>query len=159
MLPLVVLPNKILRQVAAAVSLPMTDEVRALAEQMFPAMKHYDGIGLAAPQVGYSWQLMVINTPGKPTAYLNPIIVKSSWKKISMEEGCLSIPGVFGIVKRPAKVLARYVTLEGKTEEVWLDGMLARVYQHEVDHLNGVLFIDRTKKIIVGAELLAGYAE
>jgi len=158
MLPLILLPDPILRKVASPVTLPLSEEVRGLAEQMFPAMKHYDGIGLAAPQVGYSLQLMVINTPDQPTAYINPVIIKSSWKKVNMEEGCLSVPGVFGLVKRPAKILARYVTLEGKTKEEWLQGMVARVYQHEVDHLNGVLFIDKTKKIIEGQELLSGYA-
>ncbi|MBI5465913.1 MAG: peptide deformylase [Candidatus Kerfeldbacteria bacterium] len=159
MLPLVIAPDPILRKVTEQVSLPLSAEVQALAKQMFPAMKHYDGIGLAAPQVGRSLQLMVVNTPLEPTAYVNPVILKRSWKKVAMEEGCLSIPGVFGIVKRPQKILARYVTLGGQTREEWLDGLMARVYQHEVDHLNGVLFIDKTKEITQGSELLAKYTQ
>ena len=157
MLPLVIAPDPILRKVAEQVQLPIPPEVKELAALMFPAMKHYDGIGLAAPQVGKSIQLMVINTPGEPTAYINPVVLKHSWKKVNMEEGCLSVPGVFGIVKRPERILARYLTLDGTGREEWLEGMIARVYQHEVDHLNGVLFIDKTKKITQGQELLSGY--
>ncbi len=157
MLPLIVAPNSILRAKARAVEVPPSAATRELAHAMFEAMEHYKGIGLAAPQVGESLQLIVIATPGGPTAYLNPRVVKSSWRKTDFEEGCLSIPGVYGIVRRPARVLADYTDLEGQPHQEWLDGMQARVYQHEVDHVNGVLFTDRTKKITTGAELLATY--
>lgn len=158
MLPLIIAPAPILRRQATAVSLPVTPELRQLAEQMFVAMEHYKGIGLAAPQVDQSVQLMVISTPERPTAFINPQVLKSSWKKDDYEEGCLSLPGLYGLVRRPTKVLARYVTLNGETKEEWLDGLLARVYQHEVDHLNGVLFIDRTENFTAGQELLEKYA-
>lgn len=157
MLPLIVAPNPILRQQAKAVLLPPSAEVATLAQQMFLAMEHYKGIGLAAPQVGQSIRLIVIATPEKPTAYLNPTIAEHSWRKVNFEEGCLSLPGVYGDVRRPSRVLAKYVTLSGEQRTEWLEGLIARVYQHEVDHLNGVLFTDLAKKITNGAELLASY--
>lgn len=157
MLSLVIAPHPILRQVAVALPLPPDDEVRALAIDMFSAMEHYRGIGLAAPQVGRSIRLIAIATPGGPTAYVNPEIVRPSWRKVDMEEGCLSLPGVFGVVRRPERVNVRYLTLDGQPVQEELSGMIARVYQHEVDHLNGVLFIDRTKRIDQGQELLSTY--
>lgn len=157
MLPLFTLPNPILKKVAENVKFPVDSVFRKFVKEMFTAMKHYDGIGLAAPQVGKSIQLMVINTPQKPTAFINPIIIKKSWKKTEAEEGCLSVPNVYGLVKRPKRILAKYFNLEGVKHEEWLDGMIARVYQHEIDHLNGILFVDRTKKITQGKELLSDY--
>ncbi len=157
MLPLIIAPQPILKTKAAEIKLPPNLVIKKLSADMFEAMKHYNGIGLAAPQVNVSERLIVIATPENPTAYINPEIVKSSWKKVAMEEGCLSLPGVFGIVKRPARILARYFDLAGKPHEEWLDAMVARIYQHEVDHLNGILFIERQPKIIMGEELLKKY--
>lgn len=158
MLPLVIAPHSLLRQVAAPVDISAGGlKLRSVVKEMYKAMLHYDGIGLAAPQVGMAWRLMVMNTPGGPTAYFNPEILKTSWRKILLEEGCLSVPGVYGLVKRPARIEVRYQTIEGETKQAWLDGLWARVYQHEVDHLNGVLFIDKTKKFITGAELVEKY--
>lgn len=157
MLPLIIAPNPLLRTVTKPVALPPKDAVTKLARGMFIAMEHYRGIGLAAPQVGHSLQLMVIATPGQPTAYLNPKIIKTSLRKVTMEEGCLSLPGIFGEVRRPEKITVCYYDLAGAKHEESLEGMVARVYQHEVDHLNGVLFTDRTKKITQGKELLATY--
>jgi peptide deformylase len=157
MLSLITLPNPILRKVAEDVKFPVDSNFRKFIKEMFTAMKHYDGIGLAAPQVGKSIQLMVINTPNKPTAFINPVVLKKSWKKSEAEEGCLSVPNVYGMVKRSKKILVSFFNIDGVKHEEWLDGMIARVYQHEVDHLNGILFIDRTKKIIQGKELLAEY--
>lgn len=157
MLPLVVAPQPILRERARAIALPIAEAVKRLAGDMFEAMAHYHGIGLAAPQVGERVRLIVIATPRVPTAYLNPEIIKTSWRKTDFEEGCLSIPSVFGIVRRPARVLARYVTLSGEQRQEWLDGLTARVYQHEVDHVNGVLFVDKVVRYTAGVELLAAY--
>lgn len=157
MLPLVLVPNNILRTKTEPIVLPFGSDITVLSQEMFAAMKHYNGIGLAAPQVNENLRLIVVATSGNPTAYINPQIVKTSWQKIVMEEGCLSIPGVFGLVKRPAKVLARYYSVEGKLKEEWLSEMVARIYQHEVDHLNGILFTDKTSKITAGQELLAKY--
>ncbi len=157
MIPLIIAPDTILRQVAVAIPLPPPEKLHQLAREMFEAMIHHRGIGLAAPQVGHSIRLVVIATPGGPTAYVNPEVVKFSWRKVDMEEGCLSLPGVFGVVRRSQQVTVSYVTLGGKTVQEELKGMMARVYQHEVDHLNGVLFPDRAKSIDEGSELLIKY--
>ncbi len=157
MLPLILVPNNILRSKTEPVALPPTAELVTLAREMIVAMKHYNGIGLAAPQIDKSLKLIVVATASAPSVYLNPEIIRSSWKKVEMEEGCLSIPGVFGLVKRPAKVLARYYTLTGELKEEWLSDMVARIYQHEVDHTNGILFTDKVSKITSGQELLAKY--
>jgi peptide deformylase len=157
MLPLIGAPNPILRQKARAVEIPPSSALLELAQGMFEAMAHYRGIGLAAPQVGQSLRLIVIDTASGPTAYLNPEVLKSSWRKTNFEEGCLSLPGVYGVVRRPARVLAAYVDLQGSSHEEWMEGLQARVFQHEVDHVNGILFTDHTKKITSGAELMATY--
>ena len=157
MLTLIVAPNPILRQKAKPIPVPVSPTTHQLAQEMLLAMEHYHGIGLAAPQVGQSVRLIVIATPEQPTAYLNPEIKQHSWRKVNFEEGCLSLPGVYGDVRRPSRVLASYTTIAGEQKEEWLTGLIARVYQHEVDHLNGVLFTDLTKKITNGAELLATY--
>jgi len=115
---------------------------------MIETCRAANGIGLAAPQVGLSLRLCVINLEHlglDPFALINPKIVTKSWKKIEMEEGCLSIPGVFGIVKRPEKITVKAINLAGKENIVKADGLLARVIQHEVDHLDGILI---TSKII-----------
>ena len=157
MLPLIIAPDPILRQKAKPIPSPVSAATQKFAQEMFEAMEHYKGIGLAAPQVGESVRLIVIATPHQPTAYINPVIRQHAWHKVTFEEGCLSLPGVYGDVRRPARVLASYTTLQGETKEEWLDGLIARVYQHEVDHLNGVLFIDLTNKITNGRELLTTY--
>jgi len=115
---------------------------------MIEACREANGIGLAAPQIGKSIRLCIINLENvglEPFALINPKIVKKSWKKNEMEEGCLSIPGVFGIVKRPAKIKVKAQNLNGEEKTFDADGLLARVIQHEVDHLDGILF---TSKII-----------
>ncbi len=157
MLPLLIAPNPVLRQKAKPIPLPVSAATQKLARDMFEAMEHYRGIGLAAPQVGESVRLIVVGTSGQPTVYLNPSVKKRTWRKVNFEEGCLSLPGVYGLVRRPRRVLASYATLSGELKEEWLDGLTARVYQHEVDHLNGVLFTDLTKNITSGRELLATY--
>ncbi|MBU1039269.1 peptide deformylase [Patescibacteria group bacterium] len=157
MLPLIIAPQDILRAKAESLPLPLSKSDLLLAQAMEAAVVHYNGIGLAAPQVNFSRRLIVISTGEKPQAYFNPEIVKSSWRKVVMEEGCLSLPGVYGLVKRPIRVLANYLGSDGLKHQEWLDGLTARVYQHEVDHLNGILFIDLTKEIIAGQELLAKY--
>ncbi len=157
MLPLIIAPDHILKRVGDTIQVPLSLDIQNLVQDMFKAMVHYKGIGLAAPQIGQSLQLIVVATPEGPQAYINPQIIKSSWKKVNMEEGCLSIPGVFGLVRRSEWVLARYVTLDGIIKQEKLSEMTARIYQHEVDHVNGILFIDRKPKILAGEELLEKY--
>lgn len=157
MLPLILLPDKILRGTTKIIPTPIDQEIKNLAKEMMLVMKHHHGIGLAAPQVNKRWRLIVISTIDGPLAYINPVIIKKSLLNSSMEEGCLSIPGIFGVVKRPKKVLVNHTTLSGNPETKWLDGLMARVYQHEVDHLDGILFIDRAIKIIGDNKLLEKY--
>ncbi|RCK80004.1 MAG: Peptide deformylase [Candidatus Ozemobacter sibiricus] len=121
------------------------DDLRALVKDMFETMYQAHGVGLAAPQVGVNLRLFLIDTGNAPMVFINPEIVKTSGKEIC-EEGCLSFPGLREKVERPARVIARATDLEGKEFEVQADGLLARAIQHELDHLDGVLFIDRISK-------------
>jgi peptide deformylase len=157
MLRLQIAPAAILRQVAQPVTLPLQKEISRLADEMKSAMHYYRGIGLAAPQVNKSLRLIVVATAPHPTVYINPEIIKSSWRKVDLIEGCLSIPGVYGLVRRPQRVYVRYTDIMGQAQEEWLDDMVARIYQHEVDHLNGILFVDKAIAITSGRELLAKY--
>ncbi|MFH1111705.1 MAG: peptide deformylase [Patescibacteria group bacterium] len=159
MLSLIILPNQILRSRNKDLKFPLVKEITELISEMFKALAYLKGIGLAAPQIGSNINLMVIIASDAPRAYVNPKILKSSIFKEEMEEGCLSVPGVFGLVKRSKKILVEHFTVDGKLEKIWLEGMMARVYQHEVDHLNGVLFIDKTNKITIGRELLNQYVQ
>lgn len=157
MLSLVTLPNSNLRKKSQPVPLPLTEDMREFVKEMITAMITYDGVGLAAPQVGQNINIIIINTESAPTVYINPVVKKTSWRKDNHEEGCLSIPGVFGIVRRPLTITAEYNDLDGNLVTEVLSDFLARVYQHEVDHLNGVLFTDKTLEITKGADLLEQY--
>ncbi len=157
MLSLVIAPNKILRAKNQDIKFPLSPEISRLIPEMFKAMKEFKGIGLAAPQISHNLNLMVITTADGPQAFLNPRISKSSLVGESMEEGCLSVPGVFGIVKRPRRVTVVYFTPQGILIKQSYQGLMARVYQHEYDHLQGVLFIDKAKTITSGKELLEKY--
>ncbi len=120
-----------------------------LVEEMIDACRKANGIGLAAPQIGKSIRLCIINLEHMglpPFALVNPKITKKSWKKVEMEEGCLSIPGVYGMVKRPAKIKVQAKNLDGDKHVFEADGLLARVIQHEVDHLDGILFTTKMSK-------------
>jgi peptide deformylase len=105
-----------------------------------------DGIGIAAPQVGESIRLVIINQKDKPLIMINPRIITKSIRTEIAEEGCLSVPGVFGMVKRAKKIKATALDASGKQYVLKAEGLLARVIQHEVDHLNGILFIDKMIK-------------
>jgi peptide deformylase len=138
-------PDPILLQKAEPVE-EMTSIVLKLINDMIDTCRKANGIGLAAPQVGVPIQLCIINLEHmglQPFALINPKITKTSFKKTDMEEGCLSIPGVFGMVKRPAKITIKAANLDG---DLKADGILARVIQHEIDHLNGILFTTKMSK-------------
>ncbi|ADY14105.1 peptide deformylase [Sphaerochaeta globosa] len=118
--------------------------LRILVDAMFETMAEADGVGLAAPQVGVNSRLFVIHIQGSENrAYINPQIIETSIETDTSEEGCLSIPGVWHDVQRPARVTVQAQDVEGKVFTVKAEGLLARAIQHEYDHLNGVLFIDR----------------
>ncbi len=143
MLKVVTIGDNILREKALPVE-EFGPELKALADEMFETMKQDRGIGLAGPQIAVSKRMFVIDVPDDaPQVYINPDILETSQEIVSFEEGCLSIPGVFSDVIRPAAVTMQAQHLDGKAFTVKADGILARVIQHEYDHLNGVLFIDR----------------
>jgi len=124
-----------------------SDELNALIDDMSLTMKKKDGIGLAAPQIGRNWRLICIAYKDDVLALINPEIVKKSWKKEWDEEGCLSVPKTFGQVKRHHSVVCNFIDKDGNKNILEAEGLLARILQHEIDHLDGVLFIDRAKKI------------
>ena len=122
------------------------DSMQDLIQDMFSAMEEERGIGLAAPQIGVSKRVVVVSIEEKNfsrLALINPVIVHLSSDKDVMEEGCLSVPGVNADVERPVEAVVRGTTKNGRLVEISAQGLLARVLQHEVDHLDGVLFIDR----------------
>jgi peptide deformylase len=133
-------PEKILREKSCSV-----DEIgareRGLLDRMFFTMKHFSGIGLAAPQVGIPERLIVAEAGDKIIKLANPEILDKSGGD-SMTEGCLSLPGVGVNVKRPYKVFVRGLDETGKTVDIEAEGLLARVLQHEIDHLNGIVIVN-----------------
>jgi peptide deformylase len=145
-LPILIVPHPALRKTARPVSPADAEAVRALVPAMFAAMYKAPGIGLAAPQVGALLRLVVIDLqPDKmpaPIVLINPEIVAASDETATREEGCLSLPDQYADVTRPAWVKVRYQDEAGAKREVAGDGLLAACLQHEIDHLNGVLFID-----------------
>jgi len=140
--PVVKIPADVLRQVAAPVE-KITKRTNFLIDDMVRIMKKANGIGLAAPQVGISSRVIVIAPDDmKPTALINPRIVKAEGEQLG-EEGCLSIPGLYGDVKRYDYVEVEALDRKGRELVYELEGLPARVVQHEIDHLEGVLFIDK----------------
>lgn len=125
------------------------DELRALVEDMLETMYYAEGIGLAAPQIGISRRVCVLDLQNEdePEAgrwvFVNPVVVESSKEEEKASEGCLSIPEMEDVVTRSARVTVRGFDAEGESIEVEAEGLLARALQHEIDHLDGVLFIDR----------------
>jgi peptide deformylase len=149
--PLVILPDPRLRLKSAPVD-KIDDEVRRLADDMLETMYDAPGVGLAAIQIGEPRRLVTIDTAKKdeerrPVVLVNPEIVWASEETSAYEEGCLSIPEYYEEVERPARVKFRYTDLDGKAVEVEADGLLATVVQHEIDHLDGVLFIDHLSRL------------
>lgn len=142
-LDIVLYPEEGLRQVCQPIP-EMTDALDKLIDEMFYTMYDAPGIGLAAPQVAVQQRLIVVDvseTKDQPIALLNPEVVASKGE-IVWEEGCLSIPGAYGKVKRPSDILVKGMNREGKEVEIEANDLLAVCLQHEIDHLNGKLFID-----------------
>jgi peptide deformylase len=148
---IIILPDKRLRSVSKP-AVAIGDEIRTLVADMFETMYEAPGIGLAAIQVGVPSRVIVMDlskreAEAEPRVFINPEITWSSEEKSLYEEGCLSIPDVHEDVERPARVKIRYLDLEGKVHEEDAEGLFATCIQHEVDHLNGVLFIDHISKL------------
>jgi peptide deformylase len=173
-LPIVLYGDPVLRKKCPPVT-SVTDDIRMLAENMLETMHDAHGVGLAAPQVARSIQLAVVQLPPQnpekpnttavkldgtalqpdelgPVAFLNPGL-ELHREKADGEEGCLSIPGLRADVRRSATVKVTFLGLDGKTHTIECDGLLARAFQHEIDHLNGILFTDR---LSAAAKLGAG---
>ena len=144
-------PDPILRRTCG--SLEIVDaETKKLMDDMLETMYAAPGIGLAAVQVGILKRLVVIDISKdeekkRPLFLVNPLIVQQSKKTSVYEEGCLSLPGQFAEIERPAECTIKYIDYEGKQKELKADGLLATCIQHEVDHLNGILFIDYLSKL------------
>jgi peptide deformylase len=136
-----VLGDTILRQETKVVD-DVTPELRRLVDDMFETMYAAKGIGLAAPQVGRLERLSVIDVDDQRLVLFNPEIVESDPNKVKGEEGCLSIPEIYGDVERSARVVVRATNIDGRTFEVEGTELLSRCLQHEIDHLHGRLFID-----------------
>jgi peptide deformylase len=149
--PLVILPDKELRLVSASVP-RIDDSVRRLADDMLATMYDAPGIGLAAVQVGVHQRVVTIDVSREdearqPMVFVNPEVVWRSDELSVYEEGCLSIPEYYEEVERPARVKVRFTNLAGEPQEIDADGILATCLQHEIDHLEGVLFIDHISRL------------
>ncbi|MCA0402818.1 MAG: peptide deformylase [Proteobacteria bacterium] len=140
---IVYLPEEVLRKVAKPVE-KFDDELQTLIDDMFETMYHANGVGLAAPQIGISLRLSVIDVVGdkkQQIVIINPEIIASEGE-CEYEEGCLSVPSAYDKVKRAKQVTVRALDRFGKSFEMTADGLLGECFQHEIDHLNGKLFID-----------------
>ena len=145
-LPIVCYPDAVLRQKAKRVS-NIDGSIQRLIDDMVDTMHEVEGVGLAAPQVGVSLRVIVIELPGEETlALVNPQIVKRSGER-SVEEGCLSVPGYRGEIERSLKVTVKGLDRSGKEVRVRGEGLLAQAFEHEVDHLNGTLYIDHLESM------------
>lgn len=139
-----VYPDKILKKKAVAIQ-KIGKEERRLSHDMIETMRYANGVGLAAPQIGVSKRIIVVEDAegrGSPTVFINPRILKKKGRS-SFCEGCLSVPGVTSDIIRPESIVLEALDLDGKLLKIEAAGIFARVIQHEIDHLDGVLFIDR----------------
>jgi peptide deformylase len=148
---IIILPDPRLRLVSEPVT-EIDAEIRQLVEDMFETMYAAPGIGLAAIQVAVPRRVVTLDLakkdePPQKLVFINPEITWSSEEKGVYEEGCLSIPDYYEEVERPARVKVKFVDLDGKPQEIEVDGLLATCIQHEIDHTNGVLFIDHISKL------------
>jgi peptide deformylase len=148
---ILILPDKRLRKVSEPVK-KIDAGIRRLVEDMFETMYDAPGIGLAAVQIGTAKRVITMDLakkeePKNPQVFINPEIVWSSDETATYEEGCLSIPETYDDVERPAHVKVSYLDLEGASHEVEANGLLSTCLQHEIDHLNGILFIDHLSRL------------
>jgi peptide deformylase len=149
--PLIILPDPILRQVSKPIE-TIDGEVKKLADDMLETMYDAPGIGLAAIQIGVARRMLVLDVSKegedkKPLVFINPEIVAATDARSVYEEGCLSIPDYYAEVERPAAITVKHLDRDGKEQVTEADGLLATCLQHEIDHLNGVLFIDHISKL------------
>ncbi len=146
------IPNPILKQVSTPVEGGVTDEVRALMDDMLETMYAAPGIGLAAVQIGVPKRIIVMDLGGpndkkQPKYFVNPEILETIEETQPYEEGCLSVPDYYDEVERPARCLIRYLDYDGNQVEEWAEDLYAVCIQHEMDHLEGTLFIDHLSRL------------
>jgi peptide deformylase len=156
LLPIVEVPDPRLRQISSLVE-KVDDDVRALVADMFETMYAAPGIGLAAVQVGVPKRILVIDLQEPeeeggepirdPRVFINPEIVTASDQEVPYTEGCLSVPDQYAEVDRPDRIRARWLDLDGRAHEEEIEGLLATCLQHEMDHLEGILFIDHLSRL------------
>jgi len=149
--PILTAPDPRLKVVSEPVA-NVDAEIRTLVDDMIETMYGADGIGLAAIQVGAPKRVLVMDIDQKdgkknPKAYINPKILWASEEMATFEEGCLSVPEIWDEVERPAKIRAEYLDRDGKRHEIEAEGLLATCLQHEMDHLDGILFVDHLSKL------------
>lgn len=149
--PILTVPDPVLKQVSTPVA-AVTDEIRALMDDMLETMYAAPGIGLAAIQIGVPLRVIVMDLaregePREPRFFVNPELLAFEGDKQAYEEGCLSVPDVFDEVERPRRVRIRYLNYTGEQVEEWAEGMYAVCIQHEMDHLEGRLFIDHLSRL------------
>lgn len=147
---IVTIPTLSLRERSQEVSVEMitTPEFQGFLDQLVYTMRVSDGVGIASPQVGKNVRVIVVNTGAQPECYMNPVITKQSETMVESEEGCLSVPGKYGLVPRHKKVTVEAINRHGKRVVLDLKGFPAIVFQHEIDHLDGILFIDKATKLV-----------
>lgn len=149
LLDILTFPHPTLKQKSRPVSREeiLNSQFKKFIKDLGETMLKNEGVGLAAPQVNQSIRAIIININQKPMPFINPLIIKKSWRKNVKEEGCLSLPNIYGLVKRHNAIAIRYLDINGQEQQLKAKGLLARVLQHEIDHLEGVLFVDRINKI------------
>jgi len=146
MLEVLTYPNSVLRRQAEKIE-TIDDDLSELFDSMTETMYTADGVGLAAPQIGVSKQLFVVDASEGPMIFVNPEIIQKDDEEETVEEGCLSLPGIHVDVTRAKRVVVSSMDASGSVHEIEASGLLARVFQHEIDHLNGVLIIDHASSI------------
>ena len=147
MLEIITHPNPILRKKSQPVTNVLAEKIQKLIPQMMEIMLAKDGVGLAAPQIGENIRVIVIAYKEKNLVIINPKILKKSLFKDWDEEGCLSVPNKYGQVKRHRSLTLKYLNEGGSEQKLKASGLLARIIQHEIDHLDGILFIDKANKL------------
>lgn len=130
-----------------------TPEMKLLIKELKETMRKENGVGIAAPQIGVHDRVIIAEIDGIATAYINPVISNRSFRMIDSEEGCLSVPGMWGIVKRHRSITVTALNEDGEVVVLKPQGFDATIFQHEIDHLDGVLFIDHAKNVEEAARL------
>jgi peptide deformylase len=144
---IITLGNDLLRQRAEPIK-PIGPEYKTIAEEMIEALHRGKGVGLAGPQVGLMKRIFVVHAEGDvPRVFINPSIIGTSEDQVKYEEGCLSIPGIYADLVRPAQIKVQAWNEKGRPFTLEAEGLLARIILHEYDHLEGILFIDRLSEI------------